>query len=44
MSPAAISTISEPKKPKKRDIMRERVLDAAAHQMNLQGAASIDLS
>ena len=24
--------------------MRERVLDAAAHQMNLQGAASIDLS
>lgn len=44
MSPAAISTTSEPKKPKKRDIMRERVLDAAAHQMNLQGAASIDLS
>jgi len=54
MTTAAIPTSIEPSsieptsiKPmarKKRDIMRERVLDAAAHQMNLQGAASVNLN
>jgi len=38
------STTGKATGPNKRDIMRERVLDAAALQMNLQGAASVDLN
>lgn len=44
MTVANKSTIGKATGLTKRDIMRERVLDAAALQMNLQGTASVDLN
>ena len=44
MTTANKATIGKTAGPTKRDMMCERVLDAAARQMNLQGTASVDLN